>query len=338
MPQAVIMAGGQGERFWPLTHPKFPKYRIRFDGRQSLLQATARRLERVYGKGNVHVVSTREHRPMIQAELPGLRASSLIVEPFRNNTASAIHFSTALMARRHGQGEVVSFFPADHLISDVPAFAVTMRGAIRLASAKPLLVTIGIKPAFPATGFGYILRGKAVPGHAGSYAVARFVEKPNREKARRYVRDGRYYWNGGIFTWRAATFLEAMRRHCPEIHDRFDLSNVASSYKKLPNVSIDYALMEKAGNIAVYRAAMDWCDMGNFDMFHDRSLRDVSDNFHTGTVLSHDCRDSFVLNEGGKPIVILGARGLVVVQTERGTLVCPRGRAEEAALLFKNRK
>jgi mannose-1-phosphate guanylyltransferase len=334
MAQAVIMAGGQGERFWPLTHAKFPKYRIRIDGRRSLLQGTAARLAKVYGAGNVHVVTTADHAPLIRAELPRLRSRNLIIEPSRNNTANAIHLSCALLERRFGRGEAVSFFPADHLIRDERAFARTMRAAIGLAAARPLLVTVGIAPTFPATGYGYIQAGGPVPGHAAARRVERFVEKPDAVRARRYLKDGRYLWNGGIFTWRLGTFLDAMDRHAPQIARRLDPARPRASYRRLPNISIDYALLEKAPNIAVVRARMDWCDMGNWDMFYEKTSRGKNGCL-LGAVYARGADGVLVYNEAPGPVVALGLRDLVVVRTARGVLVCPRGRAEEAALFFK---
>ena len=175
MPQAVIMAGGIGERFWPLTSSDFPKYRIRHDGRSSLLQATFKRLSGVYGAASVHVITGKDHVRHIRAELTGLRSGNLHVEPYRNNTASAIHLTCEILRERCGADEVVSFFPADHLIRNQAAFKTTLERAIGLASKTGRLVTIGIRPTFAATGYGYIERGTPLKGASRAYAVARFV-------------------------------------------------------------------------------------------------------------------------------------------------------------------
>ncbi len=339
MSQAVIMAGGQGERFWPMTHAKFPKYRIRFDGRTSLLGGTYARLAKVFRSADIHVVTTRDHVPFVREELPRLRPANIHVEPFRNNTAAAIYLSTALLAARRGPEETVSFFPADHLIADTRLFERAVRASIALAKVRPTLVTIGIRPAFPATGYGYIECGRALAQTPGAHAVRRFVEKPGRAKAASYLRSGRFLWNAGIFTWRAGVFLEAMGRFAPEFRRRFDLKRLAASYKRLPSLSIDYALLEKADNIAVVKSRMDWCDMGNWDMLFERSAKGPGGVSTEGPACIGECRDSLFVNRTGRPFVALGVKDLVIVQTERGTLVAPRGRAEEAARFFqKNRK
>ena len=335
MAQAVIMAGGQGERFWPLTHERFPKYRIRFDGKRSLLQKTYSRLLRAYGAKNVHVVTTRRHASMILEELPEFSKSRLILEPARRNTANAVHLATLLLGRRFGGDEVISFFPADHLIQNEALFRRTLKAAARLAAEKAVLVTVGIRPTFPATGYGYIRTGRSLRGFSGGFCVRRFVEKPDRGKALRYIRQKDFLWNSGIFTWRAGVFLETMRRFAPEIARVLDLKRLGASYRRLPVVSIDRALLEKADNIAVQRTAMDWCDMGSWDMLMEKSAKDRHGNVAWGRFCQGSSRDVFVMGRDHRPIVTFGVKNLLIVQTERGLLVCPRGRSEEAALLAK---
>ncbi len=337
MPQAVIMAGGQGERFWPLTHKGFPKYRLRFRKKSSLLGATFTRLRSVYAKNQIHVVTTRDHAILIKKELPNFPAANLIIEPVRRNTAAAILLASARIAQRFGPEEIVSFFPADHLIEDTASFERTLRGAARLAGRKRMLVTIGVHPTFPATGYGYIRFGKKISGAPHAFQVDRFVEKPDLKNAARYLKEKRFLWNGGIFTWRAGVLIDTLKEINPAYYRKFSLEDVAKSYRQLPNISIDYAVLEKAHNIAVYRTSMDWCDLGGWDMFYDRSSKDLNKNFHAGVpLLCKDSKGSLVISDHCKrPLVVLGAKDLIVVQTERGTLVCQKGRSEEAALLAK---
>ena len=336
MPKAVIMAGGQGERFWPLTHKTFPKYRIRFDGKQSLLQSTYRRLLKVYGPNNIYVVTTRPHARMIREELPALRPSNSLIEPFRNNTAAAIYFSCAVIARDFGPEEIVSFFPADHLIKNELLFKKTMRDAIGLAAKKDRLVTIGVQPGFPSTAYGYIQKGPPIQGVARTYRVKRFVEKPNRSTAERYLKSGDFLWNGGIFTWRSGVFLSTMNRFCADFAAKFNLRRLDATYKHLPDISIDVALMEKADNIAVVATEMDWCDMGDWDMLHEKSSRDKSGNYSDGLARQKEMSGSLIVNATNSPVIALGVSDLIIVKTKHGTLICPRGRAQEAALLSKS--
>lgn len=338
MAHAVIMAGGQGERFWPMTHGKFPKYRIRFDGKRSLLQDTYRRLAKVYPKNNIHVVTTKEHFSMIREELPSMKKQNILIEPFRNNTAAAIYLSCASIAAKAGEQDVISFFPADHLIQNEALFKKTVAGTILLAKRENCLVTVGIQPTFPAIGYGYIEAGNPVRGIPAAHRVKRFVEKPNRKKAEAYLRRKAFLWNGGIFTWRMGVFIDTMKKFTPDFYFNFDLKDLAGSYKKLPNLSIDYALMEKADNICVFKTRMDWCDMGNWDMMHEKSPKDRERNFSTGRVAGKENSHSLFLNHTERPLITLGLKNVIVVQTPRGTLVCERGRAEEAALIAKKLK
>lgn len=264
-----------------------------------------------------------------------MKKSNILIEPFRNNTAAAIYLSCASIAAKVGEQEVISFFPADHLIQNEALFKKTVLGTIHLAKRENCLVTVGIQPTFPSIGYGYIEAGKPVAGISGAHRVKRFVEKPNRKKAESYLRRKAFLWNGGIFTWRMGVFIDTMRRFTPAFYENFDLKDLVTSYKKLPNLSIDYALMEKADNIGVFKTGMDWCDMGNWDMLHEKSPKDPQKNFLTGKVSSRENRGSLFLNQTETPIVALGLKDVIVVQTPRGTIVCGRGRAEEAALLAK---
>lgn len=327
MAKAVIMAGGPGERFWPLTHKKFPKYRIRLDKNESLLQKTYRRLLKIYSKSDVYVVTTKNHAPLIKSELPSLKRSNLIIEPMRRNTAAAIYLSCRVIYDRFGAQEIVSFFPADHLIRNEQLFKQTLTRAIALAKKKELLITIGIRPTFPATGYGYIEAGSALAAFPDAYRVKRFKEKPNRAKAIQYLKSGRTLWNGGIFTWKVGTFLEAMKKAAPAFGRQ--------SYGKLPKLSIDTALLEKVKNLAVIKTRMDWCDMGSWDMFHEKALRDKHNNLVEGPCRFDVVRGSLIVNQSSAPVIALGLKDLIVVQTKQGTLICKKGFSEDAALLSR---
>jgi mannose-1-phosphate guanylyltransferase/mannose-6-phosphate isomerase len=331
MPKAVIMAGGPGERFWPFTHPGFPKYCLRLDGRESLLQKTLRRLARLYKKTDIYVVTTKAHLPIIRRELRGFPRSRILVEPSRRNTAAALYLAVSALSSRFGREETLSFYPADHLIRDTACFTRTMRDAIRTAEETPSLVVIGIKPTFPATGYGYVQAGRPLRETRGARAVARFHEKPTRRKAARYLKRGDYFWNAGIFTWRSGVFLDAMREHAPGIVRLFDARRPEKSYAKLPALSIDVALMEKAGRVAVVPARMDWCDMGNWDMFFEKGAKDRARNVVLGPVRASRCSGSLLFNGTRQPIALEGFRDRIFVKTERGILACARGASEEAA-------
>lgn len=330
MAQAIIMAGGIGERFWPLTSSDFPKYRIRHDDGVSLLQATFKRLSAVYGSSRVHVITGKDHVRHIRAELSGLQAGHLHVEPFRNNTASAIHLTCEILRERYGEEEVFSFFPADHLIRNLTAFKNTLNDAIRLASETDRLVTIGIRPTFPATGYGYIERGPRLTGAVRAYAVARFVEKPDAVTASRYLKSGRYSWNGGIFTWTARTYFEQMRRHAPQFLRPSGARAIRAAYGSLPDLSIDRVLMERSKSVAVLLTPMDWCDMGSWDMFYEKATKDRAGNATIGRTHLDGVENSLVYNALPEPLCVSRMRDTLIVRTTRGMLICPRGASEQA--------
>lgn len=334
MAKAVIMAGGQGERFWPLTHAAFPKYRICFEKNRSLLGGTWQRLLKIFKPSDIYVVTTRDHVNFIRAELPRLRRANMLVEPKRNNTASALVYSTFFLEKRFGPEELVCFFPADHLIQRIDRFTDTMKRALSAARRKDRLVTIGIRPSFPATGYGYIRRGKPLSGEKNVFEVGRFVEKPSRTKAIGYLRQGGFLWNAGMFTWKAGVFRRKVAKYAPEFASAFSLKDIPGSYKRMPSKSIDVALLEKADGIAVASTDMDWCDMGSWEMFDDRSPKDKEANaLLAGPVVSQENKGVFIYNDSDTPVVTLGLRDVIVVRTARGVLIAKKTRSEEAARL-----
>jgi mannose-1-phosphate guanylyltransferase len=331
---AVIMAGGQGERFWPMTHKKFPKYRIRLDGKVSLLQRTYSRLRKLYSRSEIFVVTTRDQARMIREELK-LDAKHIFIEPLRRNTGPAIYLATSLIAKHFGKDAVVTFYPADHLIQNEAAFQQTIKQAIKVAKEEDCLVTVGIKPTFPATGYGYIEAGRRMGSHASAFHSKRFVEKPKRAKAKKYLRNGKFLWNGGIFTWKTGIFLRELQKHSPELSGHLSFAHLSKSYHELPKVSIDVTLLEKTKNIAIVKTVMDWCDMGSWDMLHEKGARDAEGTLALGEALSQhkDSKRSLLVNTSQRPLITLGVSDLVVVQTDYGTLVCKKGFSEEAARL-----
>lgn len=336
MAQAVILAGGRGDRFWPLTSDRFPKYRMRLAGRDSILQLTHRRLSAVFGRPSIWVVTTRSHVRHVRAELPYLPLSRILVEPDRRNTAAAVYLSMRLLRERFGPSETVAFFPADHLIERRDLFESTVKRALRAARTRPALVTIGIRPTRPATGYGYIRRGRPVAGAPGCHEVLRFVEKPDERTAARYLRTGSFYWNAGMFAWTTETFFRYADRICPEYGRLFDPKRLSASYRRLPRLPIDRALMEGAAaarGVVVISTRMDWCDMGSWDAYYARAPKDGAGNRLEGAVVAEGLKGCLVYNSTREPLVLSDQEDRIVVKTRQGTLVCPRGVSEESARL-----
>jgi mannose-1-phosphate guanylyltransferase/mannose-1-phosphate guanylyltransferase/mannose-6-phosphate isomerase len=305
----VILSGGAGTRLWPLSRADRPKQFLALAGEESLLRATARRAA---AWGAPIVVAGREQALAVRAEVPDAR---LVLEPCARGTAAAV----ALAARAAGEGELLLVMPSDHHIEDEAAF----RDAV--ATAAPLarqgwLVTFGIAPDRPETGYGYIRRGEALA--TGAYRAARFAEKPDRATAEAWLDEGGWDWNAGIFLFGREAILDALRSHAPEL-----LAAVEGDFAEAPAESIDKAVMEKAAKVAVVPAAMGWSDIGSWEALHALGPLDPNGNLLAGDVVAPDSRGCLVRSDG--PVVVaLGVEDLVIVATERAVLVVPRGESQ----------
>ena len=252
--------------------------------------------------------------------------------------------ATALALRNHPEA-VLALLPADAVIGKHPIFRAQLAAAVRAASASPSFVTLGIKPSYPATGFGYLHLGQKTLGQVNGgpfLKVRRFVEKPSLPKAKAYLKSGQYAWNAGIFVWKASTFLEEARRQQPELArfiEKFPKRGSYASYlkqafPKLPKISVDYAIMEGAKSVLAVKAAFPWDDVGSWTALPAHLPTDKHGNTFRGPVLSMESRNSLALAEGGRPIALLGAENLVVVDTPDALLVCPKDRVQEVKKLM----
>jgi mannose-1-phosphate guanylyltransferase len=339
---AVVMAGGVGSRFWPHSRRRRPKQFLTVQGRDSLLEATVRRLRGLVPAERVCVVAGPEFTTLIRNHLPALPAENLIVEPAARGTAACLALAARVIERRDPEA-VMSVFPADHVIEPLGAFQRTVRTAFAVAERQRCLVTFGIQPSGPATGFGYIEVGpllrKAAPQ---TFWATRFVEKPDVATARRYLRSGRYLWNSGMFVWRADVLREAVERYEPAIGRAVE--NIPASvaagaggrragrgrrqFEALRSVSIDVAVMEKADRVAVVAGDFSWNDVGSWAAMSVLWPRDADGNAARGPVLQLDCRNT-VAGAGDRLVAMLGVEDLVVVDSPDALLICPVSRAEE---------
>jgi mannose-1-phosphate guanylyltransferase/mannose-6-phosphate isomerase len=330
----VILSGGSGTRLWPLSREAYPKQFLSLTGERTMLQATWLRVADIAAQAPI-VVANESHRFVAAEQLQqvGTAPSAILLEPAGRNTAPAIA-AAALEARRSGEDPLLLVLPSDHLINDIPRFHQAIAQAASLAG-QGKLVTFGIQPTAPETGYGYI---KAVAGE-GPRAIKRFVEKPDLQTAQGYVASGEYYWNSGMFLFRASRYLEELERLQPQIlaacrtswerarRDSDFIRLDADAFQASPSDSIDYAVMEKTADAAVVPLDAGWSDVGSWTALRDVSAQDADGNAHRGDVIAIDCHNTFAY--GDRLIAMVGLDDVIVVETDDAVLVGRSDRMQE---------
>lgn len=343
----VILSGGSGTRLWPLSRQNLPKQFLPLAGSESLFQQTLQRT-RVLQAAPPIVVCSDDHRFLVAEQMRelGFENASILLEPAPRNTAPAIALA-ALHACKADPDAILLVLPADHLIGDVSSFEAAARRALEMAR-EDWLVTFGIRPELPETGFGYIRRGAALSD--STYRVERFVEKPDLATATAYVQSGEYDWNSGMFMFRARRYLEALHRHAPAMADaaeaafataRADLDFVRfdkERFAAVPGDSVDYAVMEKTDRAAVVPVSCAWSDIGSWAALWSASERDADGNRFEGDVVAMDSRDCLVRAAERRMVAALGVRDLVVIDTPDAVLIAPRERVQEVKRLVDRLK
>ncbi len=340
----VVMAGGSGERFWPLSTPSHPKQFPPLFGGRSFFQQTVERAVKLVGEARVLVATRRDLLPLVQEQLPGFPVENCVLEPVGRETAACIGLA-ALVAERRAAGARMLITPSDHYIAPLHAFEETIRHGMALLERRDGLVTLGIPPTRPETGYGYILAGEAVPEYPAARRCVRFTEKPDRRTADRFLQEGRYYWNSGIFLWRAATILKVMAQHLPEhaagleeIRPALGTSRetrvLGEVFPRMPRISIDVGVLERAEEVFMIPATFAWDDVGAWNALGRILPKDESDNAVVGRHVGHDTHGC-VIYGSTRPIGTIGLRDLVVVETPEGVLVCPAERAQEVKDLVR---
>lgn len=350
MPQKfiVILAGGKGERFWPQSRRRTPKHLLPIVGGAPMLVQTLARVHPLVPVKNIFIITAAEQADAVRAKCPRLPRANIVAEPVGRDTAPAVALAAALVARRDPRG-VFAILPADHVIHDTRAYQADLRAAFAAAGAADVMVTIGIKPHEPATGFGYIQRGGRWDAAArpGFYSVRRFVEKPSLKVAQGYLAAGDYLWNAGMFVWSVPVVLDALERHAPRLRAGLDkiMRGLArgrplppllkKNYPALPKISVDYALLEKAGNVVVLPASFDWDDVGSWPAIARHQQKDPAGNVVRGRAIVEEGRHNIVVADDDHLLAVIGADNLIVVHTPDATLVCPRNRAQDIKQLLK---
>ncbi len=336
--KAVIMAGGKGERFWPLSREKVPKQLLPLLGERSLLQETIDRIQPLVSSKDILIVTRRPLGKAVERQLPQVPKKNIISEPVGRNTAACI----GLAAKKIKEDAVMIVLPADHMVKPRKKFLDTLKMAIALAQETENLITIGIKPTYPATGYGYIEAGaieeqKGIGNKPQVFKVKRFVEKPNQRRAESFLKSGRFFWNSGMFIWRKSVFLEAIAKYMPSLYRGLEMvssQNISKLYPRLPNISIDYGIMEKARNRLVIPANFSWEDLGSWESLEKFLSRDENKNAILGRVSTIDSRNCIMVNKKGL-LSAISLSDLVIVSTEDVTLVFPKGKGQEIKRLVE---
>lgn len=333
---SVIMAGGGGTRFWPLSRKETPKQLLNLSGKDLMINETIDRLLKVCDNKDVFVVTNTTQVAKMRVAVKGrMPLENIISEPSARNTAACIGYAAMQIMKKHGDGVMV-VTPSDAYIRNSDKYASVLKEAVGVAEKTSGLVTIGITPTFPATGYGYI---KYLEGEGCAKKVERFVEKPSEELAVKYLKEGGYAWNSGVFVWKVSVILEKFKEFLPDIYEKLceieksigtskEEAQVNEIYPTIRSISIDYGVMEKASNIWVIPSEFGWSDVGSWDMMKTLHKEDENGNIKLGDTLTLDTTNSIVFSDG-QLVATVGVDNLVVVATKDAILVCPKDKAQD---------
>src|SRR5437773_2483639 len=337
---ALILAGGSGERFWPLSRRARPKQLLRLISKKTLLEETVARLDGLVSRERILILTNTEQETTVRKLLTGFPSENVLGEPAKRDTAAAIALGTGWVAVRD-HAAIMAVLPADHVIANGEAFQQTLALAADAAEETSELVAIGIKPTWACPGFGYIEHGKLVglrnrPETQAIHRVVRFREKPNRDLAESFLRRGNFRWNAGMFVWAVPTVLREFNRHAPELADFISQLRAPKNFENalrnrfsnLPRISFDYAIMEKADRVLVVEASFDWDDIGSWRAVANYFEKDKNGNAANCALTTLNSSNNIVFEEDGTTIALLGVHDLIVVRTQDALLICHRHEAE----------
>jgi len=342
----VIMAGGRGERFWPQSRLTRPKHLLPIVGNSAMLAQTVDRLEGLVEPENIFVITNVEQRDAVLDSCPSLLPERVIGEPVGRDTAAAVGLA-ALLVDHEEKDAAFALLPADHVIEDGAGFRSVLTSSFEAAEKNDFLVTIGIKPTFPSTGYGYLCQGAEVEQATGRSVakVDRFVEKPDLATAEKYLSEGGYFWNAGMFVWRPGVILSAIAQHAPVLSSGLDqlrkdwntngslAAAMEKVYPELEKISVDFAVMEKAEGVVMLESDFDWDDVGEWPAIARHYPADEKGNVFKGDGLAVDSDGNLAFAEDGHCVTLLGVKDLIVVQSGDATMVCHKDRAQEVKAL-----
>ncbi len=337
----IILAGGSGTRLWPLSRKNFPKQFFKLGGKESLVRETLTRCLPLVNAQQTYIVCGTEHAQLVQKEFPELDSSHFLLEPCAKNTAAAIALAASTLLKKDPEA-ILAVLPADHKILNKNLFQDLLQVGAEYAQRSESLVTLGVSPRFPATGYGYIQHGARVSTEgAPLYQVKSFREKPDLEVAKNYIQSGDYFWNSGMFIWRADTYWKAYQKFLPE--DAALLGAVKSkqdlelTYSKLTSISVDYAILEKYESVVVIPANFDWDDVGSLQSLARYYPQDEAGNHFQGDEAAEDASGNLLLTDQGI-ITCLGIHDLIVIRQGDAVLVLPKERSEEVKKILEEIK
>lgn len=336
---AVIMAGGKGERFWPKSRSNRPKQFLSLtaDG-ETMIQKTVSRLSPLVAAEDIFIVTNRKYAQLVEQQLPGISKENVIFEPVSRNTAPCIALAAGIIRKKYDGDAVMLVLPSDHFIKFDALYLDTLKSAVRKAEQGDNLVTIGISPTYPETGYGYINFSTELSGD-GAYKVVRFVEKPGIDAAKQYVNSGEYLWNSGMFVWKASSILKNIGKFLPDVYskaeqisgtygtDRF-VEELNAVFPTMQSESIDFGVMERAEDIYTIPGSFGWDDVGNWLVLERINPTNDYGNIVSGDVITIDTKNS-IISGGKKLIAAVGVENLVVVDTEDALLICTKSSTQD---------
>lgn len=338
----IILAGGSGSRLWPLSRELYPKQLLsNLISDKSLLQSTFERLSNCMENENILSITNTKHAANVKMQIQEICENPMVLsEPVAKNTAPAIAFATKFIMQKSGDDPVILVVPSDHLIKDNDKFFATVKKGEKLAE-EGYIVTFGIQPNYPETGYGYI--NTLNPLEIG-YKVKEFVEKPNLETAKKYLEEGTYFWNSGIFMFKASTMMKEIEKYAPEIAkitNNVDFSKTTEipfvEFDKMPSISVDYAIMEKSDKIALIKLESDWNDLGSWQSIYDVSKKDENNNAFVGHVIDEGSKNSFVY-ASSKLVTTIGLEDTIIVETEDAILACKKDKTQDVKKIYETLK
>ncbi|MEO6610811.1 MAG: mannose-1-phosphate guanylyltransferase [Chitinophagaceae bacterium] len=336
----AIMAGGIGSRFWPMSRADFPKQFLDILGTgKTLIQQTFERYSKVVPKDNIYIVTAAEYVPIVKKQLPDIPAENILAEPSRKNTAPCIAYIAFKLLKKDPKALMIAA-PADNLIMETDEFIKTSKKALDFVDHINALVTIGVKPTYPNTGYGYI-QHETKEAAPGVYKVRTFTEKPNVDLAKTFISSGDFLWNAGIFTWKVATILSAFEKHLPEVYDVFaaekdkfntpeETAAIESIYPQCTNISVDFGVMEKADNVYLIPASFGWSDLGTWMSAWENKDKDYFGNAVVGKhVMVVDANNCMIHVPDNKLVMLQGLKDYIVVDTRDVLLICKKDMEQE---------